>query len=343
MSGVNHNATHIANGWNFQSNAAIVLFIRNIKDSKSVKVEGTKEDVEIVKNDNSKIMAQVKSIYVDDDSDIVDESHNKEKFKDALDTLFDSNDETVEKLVYIINSRNPFKEKNNIYNVTGISENDFGDLPLENQNTIKSLLQSAIKNNDKLKDFDLNKLKILTIPFAGSQSNKYVEIYAEIGRFLNQLKINERYDKEFAEKLQWMFWDNASVKYKELKKEDFIWPLIILLTDKEDILQSESFNYDDGDIQRIQTLYNSIIQRKTNKFSFVSKVIYDYENFRETCNTKLKAEELFIKQNWTKYLDEIENVSCEEDLKEGLLTMIIYNILTQRRTINKIKKEVNLQ
>ncbi len=43
MSGVNHNATHIANGWNFQSNAAIVLFIRNIKGSKSVIVERAKE------------------------------------------------------------------------------------------------------------------------------------------------------------------------------------------------------------------------------------------------------------------------------------------------------------
>lgn len=39
MSEINHNATHIANGWDFQSNAAIVLFIRNIKDSKSVELK----------------------------------------------------------------------------------------------------------------------------------------------------------------------------------------------------------------------------------------------------------------------------------------------------------------
>lgn len=129
----NHNASHIANGWDFQSNAAIVLFIKNIKNSKSVEVEGSKEDIEIILNDGSKIMAQVKSTYIDDDSIQIDESKNIKKFKDALNTLYDADGSDVESLVYIINRRNPFNERYSVYNVTGISEFKYSELQIENQ------------------------------------------------------------------------------------------------------------------------------------------------------------------------------------------------------------------
>ena len=44
------NATSSAFGWDFQSNAAIMLMLDNIKEAFKVKVEGENEDVEITFN-----------------------------------------------------------------------------------------------------------------------------------------------------------------------------------------------------------------------------------------------------------------------------------------------------
>ena len=41
------NASASAFGWDFQSNAAIMLMLKNIKVATSVKVEGKTEDIEI--------------------------------------------------------------------------------------------------------------------------------------------------------------------------------------------------------------------------------------------------------------------------------------------------------
>ena len=42
------NATPSSFGWDFQINAAIVLMLENIKTIKSVRVEGKKEDIELI-------------------------------------------------------------------------------------------------------------------------------------------------------------------------------------------------------------------------------------------------------------------------------------------------------
>ena len=43
----NHNAAASAFGWEFQVNAAMVLFIRNLPEAASVIVEGACDDIEI--------------------------------------------------------------------------------------------------------------------------------------------------------------------------------------------------------------------------------------------------------------------------------------------------------
>ena len=58
---VNRNASFSEFGWEFQTNAAIVLFIRNIEDASSVRVEGAHEDIEITLYDGTVIYAQAKA------------------------------------------------------------------------------------------------------------------------------------------------------------------------------------------------------------------------------------------------------------------------------------------
>lgn len=49
-------------GFDFQRNAAIVLMLENIKELKSVRLEGNEEDIEISLNDGQKILAQAKAV-----------------------------------------------------------------------------------------------------------------------------------------------------------------------------------------------------------------------------------------------------------------------------------------
>lgn len=341
MSNTNHNATPVANGWDFQSNAAIVLFIKNIKNSKSVKVEGSKEDIEIVLNDDSKIMAQVKSTYIDDFTTQIDESGNIEKFKDALNSLYDANGEQVAELVYVINSRNPFKERESVYNITGISEYNFNDLPEVNKCRIRQLLNSASKNNVKLKDFDLNKLKVITIPFAGGEATKYNEIYQEIYRLLSELGVNSRYDKDFAQKLQLLFWQNSSSRHTKLKKEDFVWPLIILLTNKTEMNDDFLNEYDESELNEIQTKFKSIIERKSNDFLFVNHVINMYEEYYQTLQVRANAIKDFVNQRYEDFIEFID-LSDNDTLIKGIVKITLYNILSNRKNILRIKDGVNL-
>ena len=71
------NATASAFGWDFQSNAAIMLMLRNIEKASKVKVEGQSEDVEITLADGRMLMSQVKATVKPDDY-----SHVKEKLEE---------------------------------------------------------------------------------------------------------------------------------------------------------------------------------------------------------------------------------------------------------------------
>jgi hypothetical protein len=102
------NASPSAFGWHFQSNAAIVLMIKNIVDATSVKVEGATEDIEITLTDGSMIYSQAKSVF-----DIHDYTHVNKKLQDALKTLNNASKiSKTRKLIYITNSPNPFNNKN---------------------------------------------------------------------------------------------------------------------------------------------------------------------------------------------------------------------------------------
>ena len=49
-------------GFDFQVNAAIVLFLENVKDVKSLRLEGDYEDIEIELENGKYILAQAKAV-----------------------------------------------------------------------------------------------------------------------------------------------------------------------------------------------------------------------------------------------------------------------------------------
>ena len=101
------NASASAFGWDFQSNAAIMLMLKYIERAEKVKVEGKTQDIEITFSDGMILMSQAKSIMrVDDYQNVI------RNLKDGLKTLNEAAKLSgVEQLVYITNSPNPFNDK----------------------------------------------------------------------------------------------------------------------------------------------------------------------------------------------------------------------------------------
>ncbi|MCL2033487.1 MAG: hypothetical protein FWG94_02020 [Oscillospiraceae bacterium] len=78
----NTNASPIIFGWDFQINAAIILFLENIKEVKSIRVEGMTEDIEITLNNGRSIYSQSKAVERENDYTNV-----LKKLKEAIITL----------------------------------------------------------------------------------------------------------------------------------------------------------------------------------------------------------------------------------------------------------------
>jgi len=95
------NASASAFWWDFQSNAAIMLMLKNIKIATAVKVEGEKEDIEITLDNGNTIYSQAKSVFdpYNDFNNVI------AKLKAGLKTLNSVGDiENVAQLIYITNS-----------------------------------------------------------------------------------------------------------------------------------------------------------------------------------------------------------------------------------------------
>lgn len=121
----NHNASSSAFGWDFQTNAAILLMLDNITQNRSIKVEGKDEDIEIELNNGKKIYAQAKSVVKSDGYNNVTPN-----LKKSLNTLNDtsSKNDNIDKLIYITNTPNPFNSKESMHQFTDYSKLSFDDL-----------------------------------------------------------------------------------------------------------------------------------------------------------------------------------------------------------------------
>ncbi len=143
------NASACSFGWDFQSNAAIVLMLKNIKSAVSVKVEGGTEDVEIALDNGDTLYCQAKAVFRPDDS-----SHVREKLKDGLATLHDAAAfSDVEKLLYITNSPNPFNDVATMPFFYGWTSLSFDELPGTCKQAILDMITAYTYDNIDTKQY----------------------------------------------------------------------------------------------------------------------------------------------------------------------------------------------
>lgn len=326
------NASASAFGWDFQSNAAIMLMLKNIEKASKVKVEGQSEDVEITFTDGKMLMSQAKSVMVPDDY-----SHVKEKLDAGLRTLNNAakmND--VEQLIFITNSPNPFNDTNTMFKFSSpLNIVPFSELPTSCQQTINDICSS------KGYDFDKALLTVCVMQFHGENDDERYKVLTSLTtEFLNILGVHKISTDSLLTLWQHSFAVNASQLTTSITKKRMVWPVIAILCEVgEDDAELEDYDYSDA--TEILQKYRSVINNNSERFEFVSRVLSDYIEFHPEMKSKERTKK-FTDGNWQNYKDSFDLKSADSTTEEMVIRLTVANVLRSRKVIAEIKGKVKL-
>lgn len=326
------NAAASAFGWDFQSNAAIMLMLKNIDRASKVKVEGQTEDVEISLSDGKMLMSQVKAVLSPDDT-----SHVKEKLEAGLRTLNNAAKimETAQ-LIYVTNSPNPFNEATTMYKFSSpLNMIPFAELPIVCQKTVTDICSLKGYN------FDTARLTVCVMQFHGENDDERYKVLSSLTtEFLIKLGVQRISANAILTLWQHSFAINATQITTSISKKRMVWPIIAILCEVgEDDADLE--DYDDSDVDEILQKYKSIISNNSERFEFVTCVLSNYSDFHSEMKSKERVKK-FIEENWSNYRDNFDLRNADEKTKEVVMRLTLANVLRSRRVIAEIKGKVKL-
>lgn len=326
------NATASAFGWEFQSNAAIMMMLKNIESATKVKVEGETEDVEITFSNGKILMAQAKSVEKPDDF-----SHVKRNLEAALRTLNAASKITdVEQLVFITNSPNPFNNIQTMHKFSSpLNMAPFSELPTSCQ---KSITDICSKNGYSI---DMSMLTVCVMQFHGeSEDERYKVLQSLTMEFLNVLGASKVSTSQMLSLWQNSFRVNASQRTSTITKESMIWPIIAILCEVRET-DAELEDYDSSDVTEILQKYRAVINNNSERFEFVSKVLSDFNDFFPAMRSKERINR-FVSERWEQYKSDFDLKSADTITEEMVIQITISNVLKSRRVIAEIKGKVKL-
>lgn len=330
---VDRTATSTLFGFDFQTNAAIVLMLENIKDMTDIRMEGY-EDVEIGLNDGSSILAQAKSV-VNGSTDFSNVLPNLQKAMESLSDAY-SKCPSTKQLIYISNSANPLRVSSEKQIFSGVSSRrSYDSLPAKSKKKIDDILSSIGGS------FDKSKLLIQTFYFETDdekEKNKYV-VDCVIRDFINSIGINSIIPSELHKIWHSDIFKSGTKRNHKLRlnKNDIVWPVIVLATNN---MNFDDVDLDDSETEEITRLYKDVINLCTEKYEFMTKVLFAYNSFDE--GTKKERVGLFINSHFKDYLYLLDDITMNDDIKESLIKIILRNVLNKRIQINSIKEATNL-
>jgi hypothetical protein len=326
------NASASAFGWDFQSNAAIMLMLKNIEKASKVKVEGQTEDVEITFTDGKMLMSQVKAVVKPDDY-----RHVKEKLEAGLRTLNNASKlSNVDRLVFVTNSPNPFNDTTTMFKFSSpLNIVPFSELSTACQQTIIDICSS------KGYDFDTALLSVCVMQFHGENDDERYKVLSTLTtEFLNHLGVQKISTNQLLTLWQHSFAVNASQITTSITKKRMVWPIIAILCEvSEDDVEIE--DYDECDVAEILQKYRVVITNNSERFEFVSRVISDYNEFHPEMKSKERTKK-FIENNWKNYKDFFDLKSADSTTEKIVIRLTITNVLRSRKVISEIKGKVKL-
>lgn len=328
----NRIATSTLFGFDFQINAAIVIMLENIEDVDTIRMEG-KEDIEILLNDGNYILAQAKSV-VQSSKDFTNVITNLKKAMESLSEA--SAGLMIKELIYITNSTNPFHVKSEKHIFEGLpTHRNYDNLLPQSQKKIDEIISNLTTSIDK------SKLWIQTLPFeTDDKRERYKYIWNIIEELLNKLRI-VGISKESLHQIwcQEIFRSGTIGEQRiKLTKADIIWPIIVMSTNHENY---DDYDLDEAEVEEATRLYQSIINTYTERYEFLTKVLYAFNDFLKDKTIKERIPK-FVSEKYLDFLYIMDETNINDHLKEIIIKTILTNILTKRSHIKRIKEQVNL-
>lgn len=342
-----YNASASIFGWHFQINASIFFMLSDIKNIASIRVEGKDEDIELTLNSGKKIFIQAKSKF-----ELGADKKATTKFSEGIKTLINASaKEEFEKIYFVTNYPNPIGGRPIHYNMFmgGMYiERKFLDLPKEATKKAKEIIAKVEKENSLTLDF--SNLNIAVLPFDGDVKNVRERMTQQkIKEFLSLLKLKEGLSLEVLEVWQSDMFFNASQKDTSvcLSKKELMWPVISIccdLNEDDKIIEEveDELGIEFDDIELILSKYKYFINRQVERFDFITKILGDFNYHKGTHRGKQRKQEYFIELNWCNYKDELYSEEMDDEILEALIKIILFKILKNKRAINNMIQEVNL-
>lgn len=323
-------------GFDFQVNASIVLMIENIKEMKTLRLEGNYEDIDIELDNGKHILAQAKSV-VKSSSDF---KNVRKNLNNALRTLSEASKKVkIEKAIFITNSPNPFNEDASRSLFWGPSIRSYQSLPVSTQNIIKNYL-SQIEQ-----PLNINQFTIQTIPFeTDNEAERYKAVMQVINDFIGELNLGV---PGLGKKLHQLWcgevFKNSTKSNADiiLTKNSIIWPIIVIATNIDQTDSDFVDRFDSVQYDEIVRLYRDLIDSCCERIEFFTKVLFDFNAYNNGGTAKEKTLN-FVDDYWQKYVTEFDIESIDSDIVESLTKVVIYNVIRRRYDINRIKNGVSL-
>ena len=334
----NRRANAVLFGFDFQRNAAIVLMLENIKELRSVRLEGNEEDIELTLENGRKILAQAKAV----EKSSSDFSHVRENLKKALISLSEGSQKAdTQQLIFITNSPNPFNDTDSRSVFSGLpTRRSFSNLPPSAQQIVQKYL------GDIDNPLDLQKFTVQVFPFeTDDEMERYKAVTQAVNDFIGSLNANVTYG--LGKWLLQVWHDDIFINGTKrdasilLDKKDIIWPIIVYETDINRCDDNFLNQFDIGVYDEVVRLYGSTIDSCCERVEFFTKILYDYTQFPSTKKQMEKCQD-FIDSTWENYKSEFSSGGIDEETLEALIKIVLYNVLRRRITIDKIRQGVNL-
>lgn len=241
-------------GFDFQVNAAIVLFLENIEDVEKICLEGNYEDIELELSSGKMILAQAKAVEKAS-SDFVNVRKNLKK---ALTSLSEAGERVdAKELIVITNSPNPFNDDKSRNVFYGHAHRNYNTLPP----SAKEIVDRYLSKMEK--PLDTDKLKIQVLPFETDDENERYKVIMEcINDFMGNLNISiSGIGRKMLETWHWQVFDNGGKKDSAIKltKKDIIWPILVQITEIEQCEDSFLEQFDSGVYEEVVNRYSEVI------------------------------------------------------------------------------------
>ena len=285
----NRRANAVLFGFDFQRNAAIVLMLENIKELRSVRLEGNEEDIELTLENGRKILAQAKAV----EKSSSDFSHVRENLKKALISLSEGSQKTdTQQLIFITNSPNPFNDTDSRSVFSGLpTRRSFSNLPPSAQQIVQKYL------GDIDNPLDLQKFTVQVFPFeTDDETERYKAVTQAVNDFIGSLNANVTYG--LGKWLLQVWHDDIFINGTKgdasilLDKKDIIWPIIVYETDINRCDDNFLNQFDIGVYDEVVRLYGSTIDSCCERVEFFTKILYDYTQFPNTKKQMEKCQDL---------------------------------------------------